>query len=94
MERLMGHSHYFYQNYFSGNLATKINDIIVGVPKLLTTAIDQFFSDALALVLALITVWSVDICFMYALLIWLAVFFYRVRSLLFTKSSYFFIICS
>lgn len=75
MERLMDHSHYFYQNYLSGNLANKINDIIVGVPKLLTTAIDQFFSDALALILALMTVWSVDVCFAYALIVWLVVFF-------------------
>lgn len=75
MSKLMDHSHYFYQNYFSGNLANKINDIIVGVPKLLTTAIDQFFSDTVALMLALITVGSVDYCFAYALITWLAIFF-------------------
>ncbi len=73
--RLMDHSHYFYQNYLSGNLANKINDIIVGVPKLLTTAIDQFFSDTLALIVALMTVWSVDISFACALIVWLTIFF-------------------
>lgn len=75
MERLMDHSHYFYQNYFSGNLANKINDIIVGVPKLLKTAIDEFFSDAIALLFAVATVSSVDICFAYAAIVWLVVFF-------------------
>ena len=58
---MMNHSQNFYQNHFSGSVANKINDVTNGIPNILNTLIDQFFSHALALSIAIYTVWLVDL---------------------------------
>jgi len=71
---LMNHSQNFYQNHFSGSVANKINDVTNGIPNILNTLIDQFFSNALALSIAIYTVWLVDLKFAIGLIFWIAIF--------------------
>ncbi len=87
MSRLMQHSHHFYQNHLSGNLANKINDIINGIPLILTTCIDQFFSDSIAFCIAVYTAWQVSPCFALALIAWVLVFFVGSAPLFLTKAK-------
>ena len=71
---LMNHSQNFYQNHFSGSVANKINDVTNGIPNILNTLIDQFFSNALALSIAIYTVWLVDLKFAIGLILWITIF--------------------
>jgi ATP-binding cassette subfamily B protein len=48
-------SHTYYQNVFSGSLANKVNDLTSSVPEHIQISIDRFFSHALALVIAIVT---------------------------------------
>jgi ATP-binding cassette subfamily B protein len=74
MGRMMHHSQNFYQNHFSGSIANKINDVTNGIPNILSTLIDQFFSNALALSIAIYTVWLVDLKFAIGLTLWITIF--------------------
>jgi len=74
ISRMMNHSQNFYQNHFSGNIANKINDVTNGIPNILNTFIDQFFSHALALSIAIYTIWLVDLKFAIGLIIWITIF--------------------
>ena len=74
MNRMMYHSHSFYQNHFSGSITNKINDVTSGIPNILSTFIDRFFSHALALSVAIYTVWTVDLKFAIGLILWMIIF--------------------
>ena len=74
MSRMMDHSQNFYQNHFSGSIANKINDVSNGIPNILNTFIDRFFSHVLALLIAIYTVWLVDLKFALGLILWIAIF--------------------
>lgn len=66
---LVDKSHNYYQNNFSGNLANKVNDLTNSVPDLLYILIDRFFSNFLALFIAIFTLWQVGPIFAVAMLI-------------------------
>lgn len=74
MDRMMDHSHQMYQNQFTGGLSNKINDVMNGVANIVRLFIDKFFSQTLALFIAVYTVWTVDIKFAFGLLIWVIFF--------------------
>ena len=74
MNRIMNHSLNFYQNHFSGSIANKINDVTNGIPNILDILIDQFFSHVLAFSIAIYTVWSIDLKFAIALILWIMIF--------------------
>ncbi|MCS5712359.1 ATP-binding cassette domain-containing protein [Candidatus Berkiella aquae] len=74
MDRMMDHSHQTYQNQFAGGLSNKISDVMNGVSNIVRLFIDKFFSQTLALFIAVYTVWTVDIKFAFALLIWVILF--------------------
>ena len=74
MGRMMNHSQHFYQNHFSGSIANKINDVTNGIPNILNTIINQFFSHALALSIAIYTVWLIDLKFGIGLTFWITIF--------------------
>jgi ATP-binding cassette subfamily B protein len=71
---LLGHSHQYYQNNFSGSLANKVNDLTSCIPDIIRICIDRFLSNSLALVIAIYTLWQVNIKFAFALLIWISFF--------------------
>jgi len=74
MDRMMLHSYAFFQDYFAGNLANKVNDVINGVPDILRVLIDTFFSYTMAIGIAIYTVWFVDVKFAVGLLVWVLFF--------------------
>ena len=74
MGRMMDHSHSLYQNHFSGSIANKINDVTNGIPNILNVFVDQFFSNVLGLLIAIYTVWLIDLKFAIGLTIWITVF--------------------
>lgn len=74
MDRMMLHAHSLYQSHFSGSISNKINDVIDSIPDLLKNLIDHFFSNLLAVVIAIGTVWTVNSKFSMALGIWVCLF--------------------
>lgn len=74
MERMMQHSHHFYQNQFAGNLGNKIRDVMNGIPNLVRIVIDQLFSNIFALISAIIILWITNAEFALALTIWVTIF--------------------
>ncbi len=76
MTRILNHSNQFYQNNFSGSIANKISDVTDGIPNLLHNLIDRLFSHFLALLIAIYTVWSVDLRFSIGLICWIIIFLY------------------
>ena len=74
MQRMMRHAHPFFQSHLSGNQANKIQDVMSGMPDLLKMLTDQFLGQLLALVIATMTLWTVDARFAIALSLWCAVY--------------------
>lgn len=70
LELLVDKSQNFYQNNFSGSLTNKINDLTSSIPAIIRIVIDRFFSHGLALVIAIITLWQVNIDFALGMLVW------------------------
>lgn len=76
VQHMIKHSPSFYYNHFSGSVANKINDITNAVPSIISIIIDRLFSSTLALLIAIYTVWSVNIKFAIGLTIWIAAFLF------------------
>jgi len=55
-------------------ITNRINDIVNGIPAIMKIAIDKFFGNSLALLIAICTVWSVNIKFACATTIWVALY--------------------
>ncbi|MGB0919449.1 MAG: ABC transporter ATP-binding protein [Holosporaceae bacterium] len=74
MQRMMRHSHLFYQKHASGNQGSKINDVIHNTADFVQIVLDQFFGHALAILIAIGTLWTVDAVFAAALFGWSLLF--------------------
>jgi ATP-binding cassette subfamily B protein len=72
--RLVDQSHTYYQNTFSGALANRVNDLTNSIPDIVQVVIDRFFSHALAISIAIYTLWIVNINFALAMMGWTVVF--------------------
>lgn len=71
---MIKHSPSFYHNHFSGSVTNKINDITNSIPIIINIIIDRLFSSILAILIAIYTVWSVNIKFAIGLIVWIMVF--------------------
>lgn len=85
MDRMLDHSHLLYQEQFSGSLGNKINDVTSGVPNVVRTFIDRFFSHILAIILAAYTLYKTSPKFSIGLIMWVGVFI--LVSLKFSKKA-------
>ena len=74
MDYVMQHPHSFFQNNFSGALASKIRDLFNSTPKLLDMMLYSFANVALSLVIAFFTLLSVHKLFALGLVLWAALF--------------------
>jgi ATP-binding cassette, subfamily B, bacterial len=74
MSYLTGHSYSYFQNNFAGNLSNKINDVAIGSQELISIVIDRFFSNGLALLIAVITFASVHWMLALIMLVWAFLF--------------------
>ena len=71
----LNQSHSFYQHQFSGSLGNKINDLSGDIPDLFQILIDRCFASILALLIAIITLWTVSAHFALLMMGWTTLFF-------------------
>jgi ATP-binding cassette subfamily B protein len=76
MEYVMGHSHSFFQNSFSGSLTNKVRDLIKTMPALLETILYSFLHTILALIFAFIALFSIHKAFAFGLILWALLFIF------------------
>src|SRR5581483_2205794 len=74
MDKMMEHSHSFYQHQFAGSLTTRIGDIVVGVPDILRILIDRLLGCFLMLVFVLYNMSLIHMKFAIALGLWIVIF--------------------
>lgn len=74
LERLLYQSHDYYQNNFSGNLSSKVNDLTISIPEIIQIIIDRFFCKLLSLLIAIYTLWTVNYSFAIGMFTWTAFF--------------------
>lgn len=73
-ENLLEQSPSYYHHHFSGSLSNKINDLAHSIPDLVQIVMDRFFSNFLALAIAIFTLWQVNIWFGFFMLTWAFLF--------------------
>ncbi len=74
LNHLMHHSHAFYQTHFAGSLGNKMRDAMNGMADLVKKTIDRFIAHGLAIIIAIITLWTVNSWFAMALTLWVLIF--------------------
>jgi len=80
---LIEKSHYYHQDNFSGSLANKVNNLTDNIPYILQLVIDHFFSNGLALIIAICTLWTVNAKFAILMSSWSV--FFVLGALFFSK---------
>ena len=85
VKMMMDHSITLFQNQFAGNLANKVKDVMSGIPDLVKLVIQQFFSNFLAVCIAVFAVWTISSTFSFLLLGWVLIF--TAGSALFVKKA-------
>lgn len=70
MEHLLHHSQNYYQNQFPGSLTNKINNLTSSIPNLLERSIESLFINTCALIIAVGTLWWVNIQFALIIFFW------------------------
>lgn len=74
MNNMMQHSQELLQNQFIGNLGNKIKEAMTGIPELLILFIHKFFSHFLSLLIAIFTLWQVNVKCALLLSGWITIF--------------------
>ncbi len=74
MNKMMEHSHSFYQRQFAGNLTTRITDISTAIPDVLRIVVDRLLACSLMLLFVLYNISRIHIHFTIALAIWVVFF--------------------
>jgi len=69
-QKLLTHSHVYYQSNFAGSLTHKVNNLTDSIIELVKLSIDRFFGCSLALILSIYTLFLVNINFALVTLIW------------------------
>jgi len=86
MNHMMKDGSEFFQENMMGSIENKVKNLITALPNLLETAIDQIFSNSLAIFIALIALSTIGIQFSIALMVWISFFvFLSFKSLPITK---------
>lgn len=71
---LLEQNYSYYQHNFAGSLTNKINDLTNSIPEIIQIVIDRFFCRALALVIAIFTLWQVNSLFALCMFVWSIIF--------------------
>lgn len=74
MHRLMNHAHAFYQTHFAGSIGNKVREVMTDMADLTKKIIDRFFSHGLAIIIAVGTLWWVNVGFALGLIVWILLF--------------------
>jgi len=73
IKQLLGQSHDFFQNNFSGAIVNKVRDLFNSSPKILEILLYNFFGGSLAIIFATIILASINLYFALALILWVAI---------------------
>lgn len=87
MDRMMNHSHSFYQKQFAGALTTRVVDISKGIPDILRIVIDRLMACSLMLLFALYNISTIHFKFTIALGLWV-VSFLGISTILVFRNQY------
>ena len=82
---LLNQSHHFFQNNFAGNLGNKFSNLAGDIPEIVQIVIDMFFSHSLAITIAVIALWQINMVFALAMLSW--VLFFIILALFLLKKQ-------
>lgn len=74
IQKLLGQSHQFYQNNFTGSLVNKVNDLVTSVPDILQIITDRFLALFLVIIIAVFSLWQVGTAFAFCMLAWAGIF--------------------
>ncbi|HJZ24258.1 MAG TPA: ABC transporter ATP-binding protein [Candidatus Babeliales bacterium] len=74
MDRMMDHSHSFYQRQFAGSLSARVNDITIAIPDILRIVIDRLMACSLMLLFVLYNISQIHMKFTIALGLWIVLF--------------------
>jgi ATP-binding cassette subfamily B protein len=74
MNRVMNHSHRYFQNNFAGDIASRIKEITRGMSELVVISIDKFFGHGLALFIAIGTIAYVNVSLGAIMFIWIILY--------------------
>ncbi|MBX9977522.1 MAG: ABC transporter ATP-binding protein/permease [Alphaproteobacteria bacterium] len=92
MERMLEHSHAFYQDHFAGSLANKIKDAMSGIPDCVSHTILHFFPHIIGIPVAMLTLYYVQPTLALSLFVWSGFFicsaiFFSKRGVPYTDAS-------
>lgn len=73
-DKLISYPYTFYQNNFAGSLATKVKDVMSGIPDLSRILFYKVFSHILVLFITIYTIWYAKPIFAYTLLSWILIY--------------------
>lgn len=74
MNKMMNHSHNFYQRQFAGSLTTRISDIVVGIPDIVHIVVDRLMACSFMLLFVLYNISRIHMKFTIALGLWIVLF--------------------
>ncbi len=74
MNNAMHRSQHFFQTHFIGNLSSKIENVMRGIPDLLQIIIDRLFGTVLSLSIAIYMVWQISFIFGIIMIGWVIIF--------------------
>jgi len=74
VDHLLLHDYRFFQSQMTGNLTAKINDLVRYAPDIIKTIIDNYLTNILSILVAVVTLWHVNALFGIGVLIWTVVF--------------------
>lgn len=70
MQKLLGQSHHFYQNNFTGSLVNKVNDLTTSIPDILRIITDHFLPLFFVIIIAVFTLRQVGVVFALCMFAW------------------------
>jgi len=73
-EYLINHDYRFYQTHLCGSLGLKLTDVVDGIPDLIEIIVERVFSNSMALLIAIGTMWGVHSYFALATACWVLLF--------------------
>lgn len=74
IQKLLGQSHEFYQNNFTGSLVNKVNDLIASIPDIIQIMTDRFMALFFVILIAIFTLWQVAPVFSICMIAWSGMF--------------------
>lgn len=74
VSHLLEHEYRFFQNNMAGNLTAKINDLVRSTPDVIKTIIDNYITNMLSIIVAIYTMWSINLIFAVGICIWTLLF--------------------